>query len=114
MQQELHNSASIKLSVMEGVFNVSPSDIIRLKASSNYTFIYFTNRKPLIIAKVLKDLQNVLCDHGFIRTHRTHLINRRYISSISSDGNITMSDASVAGISRRMKQQVMKQLLPAA
>jgi two-component system, LytTR family, response regulator len=114
MQNELHNIGSIKLSVTEGVFNVSPSDIIRLKASSNYTFIYFTNRKPLVIAKVLKDLQSVLGDYGFIRIHRTHLINRKYISSISTDGSIVMSDASVTGVSRRMKQQVMKQLNYAA
>lgn len=114
MQNELHNIGSIKLSVTEGVFDVSPSDIIRLKASSNYTFIYFTNRKPLIIAKVLKELQNVLGSYGFIRIHRTHLINRKYISSISTDGSIVMSDASVTGVSRRMKQQVMKQLNYAA
>lgn len=104
----------IKLSVTEGIFDISPADIIRLKASSNYTVIYFVNRRPLIIAKVLKAFEHVLGCHGFIRIHRTHLINRRYISRIDQDGSIIMSDASVAGVSRRMKQQVMKELNNAA
>jgi two-component system, LytTR family, response regulator len=104
----------IALSVTEGVFDIDPSDIIRLKASSNYTFIYFINRRPLVIAKVLKKFENALGGYGFIRIHRTHLINRRYIRSISNDGNIVMSDASVAVVSRRMKQQVLKELNRAA
>ncbi|HEV7782511.1 MAG TPA: LytTR family DNA-binding domain-containing protein [Chitinophagaceae bacterium] len=110
----LPGTASIKLSVTEGVFDVSPSDIIRLKACSNYTCIYFTNRRPMLISKVLKEFQRVLDGYGFIRIHRTHLINRRYINCIGTDGKIVMSDQSVAGVSKRMKQQVMKQLAPAA
>jgi two-component system LytT family response regulator len=108
------NTDYLKLSVTEGVFIINPSDIIRLKASSNYTFIYFTNRRMLVIAKVLKQFEDALRGHGFIRTHRTHLINRRHVNSISGDGHIIMTDATVAGISKRMKSQVMKQLCPAA
>jgi two-component system LytT family response regulator len=114
METKLPNTACLKLSVTEGIFLIDPSHIIRLKASSNYTFIYFTNRHPLIIAKVLKQFEEELVGHGFIRIHRTHLINRRYISSISRSGHIIMTDDSITGMSRRMKPHVMKQLNPAA
>lgn len=114
MQNELSQLAFIKLSVTEGVFRVNPSDIIRLKASSNYTLIYFTNRRPLVIARVLKQFEDVLGNYGFIRIHRAHLINRRHISCINRDGHIIMTDTSVTGVSRRMKPNVMRQLNHAA
>jgi len=51
---------------------------------------------------------------GFLRTHRTHLVNRKHILCITPEGNIIMKDSSVAEISRRMKSGVMKVLKNAA
>jgi two-component system, LytTR family, response regulator len=105
---------SFPVSVAEGQLQLNPYDIIRLKASSNYTFIYFTNRRPLIAAKILKNFEAKLNQFGFIRTHRKHLINRQYISRISNNKTIIMSDDSVAEISRRQKAAVLKKLRAAA
>lgn len=102
------------LSVTEGIFQVSPSDIIRMRSSNSYTLIYFTNRKPLLIAKVLKRFEDLLVPQGFVRIHRAHLINKRYIHSIDTAGNILMSDASETAISRRLRRQVLQQLQPVA
>jgi two-component system, LytTR family, response regulator len=104
----LHTAASqITVCVSEGHFRFSPADIVRLEASSNYTFIYFTNRKPMLTARVLKDFEMVLAQFGFIRTHRSHLINGRHIMQVNKNGNIIMTDNSKAEISRRKRTQVM-------
>jgi DNA-binding LytR/AlgR family response regulator len=47
---------------------------------------------------------------GFVRTSRTHLVNRNYISYVSPDGKVKMTDDSMAEISRRMKSKVMRVL----
>jgi two-component system, LytTR family, response regulator len=104
----------LKLSVTEGAFTINASDIIRLKASNSYTVIYFVNRRPLIISKVLKSFEEELGNCGFIRTHRTHLINSRYIHCVTDNKKILMTDNFIAEISRRMKPSVMKQLIHAA
>ena len=62
----------------------------------------------MIIAKVLKEFVFLLEPLGFVRTHRTHLVNRQYIFCITPNGSIRMKDDSVAEISRRMKTGVMK------
>jgi two-component system LytT family response regulator len=87
---------------------------VRLEASSNYTLIYLSNKKKMLTAKVLKEFAEMLEPFGFVRTHRTHLVNRRYIKCITSSGNIIMKDASVAAVSRRMKGRVMRVLKNAA
>ncbi len=100
----------LMVSTLEGLFFFNPDDIIRLEASSNYTRIFFTNRRPLLLARVLKDFTGFLEPLGFLRTHRSHLVNRRHIFHIDTVGNIIMHDASKAEISRRKKSEVLKSL----
>ena len=110
--QTIHSTLSIATS--QGRYFFSPEEIVRLEASSNYTNIYFTNKKKMLSAKVLKEFEQMLEPFGFVRTHRTHLVNRQHILYITRDRNIIMKDASVAEISRRMKSGVMKVLKNAA
>lgn len=98
----------ITLVTSEGRYFFCPEEIVRLEASSNYTKIYFSNKTKMITAKVLKEFAAMLEPLGFVRTHRTHLVNRQHILCVTTDGNIIMKDSSVAGISRRMKSGVMK------
>lgn len=110
----MNNQPVISLTTAEGKYFFAPEEIIRLQASSNYTNIYFSNKKKIVTAKVLKEFAQILEPLGFVRTHRTHLVNRRHILCVTPTGNIIMKDASVAEISRRMKSGVMKTLTNAA
>lgn len=110
--ENLTNSTPFRLTVAttEGTFFFQPEEIVRLEASSNYTYIHFTNRARMFTARVLKDFASHLEPLGFIRTHRTHLVNPLHITHVSPDGRVVMKDDSFAEISRRMKTQVMRKL----
>jgi len=109
-----HINSMITINTSQGQYFFSPEEIVRLEASSNYTNIYFSNKKKMITAKVLKEFVQMLEPFGFVRTHRTHLVNRQHILCVTPDNNIIMKDASVAEISRRMKSSVMRTLKNAA
>jgi len=98
------------LATSAGTYYFLPEQIVRMKSSSNYTNIYFTNRKPLLTAKVLKEFESELVPFGFLRTHKSHLVNKKYIAHVASDGNIIMNDDSTAEISRRKKPEVLRLL----
>ena len=100
----------IPLVTFKGTCFFDPSDIIRLEAKSNYTHFYFKNHRPIVSAKVLKKYEEQLEPFGFIRTHRSHLVNRKHIVYTDNRGNIIMQDSSKAEISRRMKKSVMHAL----
>jgi two-component system, LytTR family, response regulator len=87
-----------------------PGQIIRLEAKSNYTKIYFTNRLSIVTAKVLKEFEPLLMPMGFVRTHRSHLVNKQYIQQVCNNGSIIMKDSSTAEISKRRKTAVLKTL----
>ncbi len=114
MQTITTNRPLLPLMTAQGTYYLCPDEIIRLKASSNYTTIYFEGNKKLVSAKVLKDFDQLLAPFGFLRTHRTHLVNRQHISRVIPGGHIIMRDASVAEISRRQRSRIIKTLNNAA
>ena len=53
----------------------------------------------------------MLEDFQFIRTHKSHLVNPKHITRISSDNEqIILSDGSRVEVSRRKKDEVLQQL----
>ena len=109
-----HKANQLTLVTSTGTYFFNPEEIVRLEASSNYTNIFFTNKNKILSAKVLKEFAKILEPFGFVRTHRTHLVNRQHIYCVTPEGNVIMKDDSVAEISRRMKRGVMKVLKGAA
>lgn len=89
------------------------SRIIRLEAEGNYTHIYLDNKKHYLVCKTLKEYQELLENHNFIRTHQSHLINFRKISAyVKTDGGyIAMDDGSQAPISRQKRDEVLLRIM---
>jgi two-component system, LytTR family, response regulator len=110
-QEPLTKQLIVNLS--EGTFYIDVHTIIRLEAKSNYTWIYLSNRSPLLSSCVLKTYDQQLQPYGFVRTHRSHLINRQHISSISNTGIVSLTEGSSIAVSKRKKSKVMKQLATA-
>lgn len=94
----------------EGTYFYFPDEIVRLEGESNYTRLHFTSRKPLLVSKTLKDYEELLKEHGFIRVHKSHLINKKHVTNYTTDGYLVMADHSKVEISRRRKEEVMDML----
>lgn len=86
--------------------------IIRMESDSNYTYVHFSDRKPLLVARVLRDFEVLLKPLGFIRTHRSHLVNKHHITGMDAEGFIALSDESRAAISRRKRKRVINEINP--
>ncbi|MDI1257042.1 MAG: LytTR family DNA-binding domain-containing protein [Flavobacterium sp.] len=85
---------------------VEPQEIIRIKADSNYSIIFFADKPKLLVAKTLKDFEEQLVQYDFFRCHNSNLINILHVKSFqSSDGEdyIQMSNGDNVELSRRRK-----------
>ena len=100
----------LAITTLKGTFYYAIKKIIRLEGEGNYTNIFFEKDKPLLASRTLKDFEEILAPHGFIRAHRSHLINKQFVKSVLFDGFIEMTDGSKIEISRRRKEAVMQQL----
>ncbi len=110
LQQKDPVDFKLALSTTEGVFFYEPSQIVRLEGESNYTRFYFSNQKPLLISKTMKEYEEILSDYGFIRAHKSHLINKRFVKHLDKEGLLWFTDGSHIVVSRRKKDDVMKEL----
>lgn len=102
----------IALSTSDGIHLFDVSDIIRCESQDNYTKFYIKNNKPVLIAKTLKEYEDLLSEQGFERIHQSHLINLAYLKSyIKKDGGYAvMADNSHLPISQRKKERLQELL----
>lgn len=94
----------------EGVYFLHPSEIMHCEALSNYTRFYLQNGRHFITSKTLKEYTELLESYGFIRTHKSHLVNKAFIAFIDTDGYIHLKDSSKIELARRKKDFVLEQL----
>ena len=97
----------INIPSIGGIRLVQPENIVRIEASSNYSKIYFSNAKPMIVAKVLHWFEDKLPPQMFARIHRSHLVNRMFINEIngSKKNMLLLNNGETIIISRRKRNQ---------
>jgi len=93
--QKLENPATkmLKLSVPihHGARFLSIDEILYCEADNNRTIFHLFNREKLVASKVLKLVEKQLLGYGFIRIHRSYLINRDYLEEFNrTDGGFVI------------------------
>jgi len=96
----------LAISTTEGTSFYEAPEIIRCEAVGNYTRFYIKEKKPIITSRTLKEYEDLLTDHQFLRVHRTHLVNPRYIQSYTKDHELILHDGSVVQVSRRKWESI--------
>lgn len=100
----------LAISTSEGVSFYLPSEIIRCEGESNYTKFFIEGGKSLMVSHTLKDYETILNDYGFVRVHKSHLVNMKYVSRMDRDGFLWLSNGQSVPVSRRRKEEVMSML----
>ena len=100
----------LALPTKEGVHFLRPQDIIRCEAVGNYTKFFVTSGKSYLISKTLGEYDTLLTPQNFIRTHKSHLVNKKFISFVDHDGFAVLKDNTKVEVSRRRKEEVMEAL----
>jgi two-component system, LytTR family, response regulator len=102
----------LALATLQGTYFHKPEEIIRLEGESNYTKFFFANKTSLLTTYTLKNYEDILINYGFLRVHKSHLVNKAHVINYTADGLLTMSDLSKVEISRRRKEDVFAALMP--
>ena len=106
------SSKRIVLSTSEGMHIIDVKDIIRCESDDYYTRFFIRDRKPILVSKTLKEHEEMLSEYGFLRPHKSHLVNISYIKSfIKTDGGyILLNDGTTVPVSRRKREKTIQQL----
>jgi len=87
-------------------------NIIRCESDSNYTTIYIKDNQKMVVAKTLKDFEDLLSNYSFFRIHNSHLINLTYIRSYNKGkgGSVILTDGTEIEVSSRRKDDFITRL----
>ena len=104
----------IALPTIEGLQLIPIDSIISCESDDNYTVLLLKNKRKIVVSSTLKEIEEILEDHSFIRVHRSYLVNLNEIEKYlkGEGGYLVMSDGSTVDVSRTKKETLMKKLLP--
>lgn len=85
------------------------SKIVKCKADDNYTEFSFVDGSKKLISRTLKKVEEQLQNYGFLRVHKSYLVNLNHIVSYQKGkmGFLLMSDQSEVSITPAKKMVLM-------
>lgn len=87
--------------------NISPSDILMLKADCNYTHIFLNDGSKILSSTTIGVLEKRLKDFNFFRPNRSIILNLQFISDFKAMaqtgrfGHILLKNNTKIAVSRR-------------
>lgn len=96
----------LTVSTSEGIHFLKTGDIVRCEADVNYTSIFLKEKKKIFTSRTLKDYEDLLTAHDFLRVHKSHLVNTNYILNLNKAHQLLLSDGSLVEVSRRKLPEV--------
>jgi two-component system, LytTR family, response regulator len=88
-------------------------DINYCKSDNSYTSFFVKDNKEVIISKSIKEYDELLSLHGFIRPHQSYLVNINAIEKFdkTDGGFIILYNKTEIPVSKRRKQIVLDELV---
>ena len=100
----------IAIPTNEGLEFIPIKNILHIESSSNYSKIFLTDGKNILVTKLLKDFEDILEPYNFFRVHNSHLINLAYIKKYirGEGGQVEMQNGDVIDVARRKKEEFIR------
>ncbi len=110
-QMQFKSPNRIAIPSNDGLMMIKPEQLVRCESESNYTKVFLENKQKIVVAKTLKELEDVLTGFGFYRIHHSHLVNLTHVVSyIRNDGGyVLMSDGSHITVARNRRSGFIDQ-----
>jgi two-component system LytT family response regulator len=114
LQSPTHLFSKIAIPTMEGLQMVAVDHIVHCTSDSNYTILTLKDQQRIIASRTLKEIEELLEEHSFVRVHHSNVVNLNEISKYvkGEGGYLVMSDGSTINISRSRKDGLLKKLQP--
>ncbi len=107
-----HLPQRISLHTLEKIVIVEIADIVRCESDGNNTLFVLQSGEKIFVTKTLKQFETLFNDHDFVRTHRSHLIQMKYIQEyVRKDGGfLKLKNGDEIPIAIRKKAEIMQVL----
>ncbi len=101
----------IAINALERIHIINVEDILYLKSDKNYTS-FFLSSEEIIASKPLGEFEELLRDYGFIRSHRSTIINIERVKEFKKgrDPYVLLDNGAQLEVSRTRKDELLSKL----
>ncbi|PQJ80051.1 LytR/AlgR family response regulator transcription factor [Polaribacter porphyrae] len=90
---------------------LEPKDIFYVESDGNYSTLYLSDKKKIVVTKKLKDINELLPKDHFFRIHNSYIINLNKIKEfLKSDGYVVLENNAKIPVSRQRKSEFLEKL----
>jgi|SRR5690606_24303809 two-component system LytT family response regulator len=102
----LKNKISVPIS--DGYEFIEVDRIMYCQSDRNYTTLFLSDGRNVLISKTMKEVENTLDNFFFIRVHRSYLVNPNYLKEYhrNDGGYLTMQDNKEIPISQQKRDLI--------
>jgi two-component system LytT family response regulator len=87
---------------------ININDIIFVQSDGNYSTIYLKNNKKKVVTKKLKDINAILPQSSFFRTHNSYIVNLHKIKEfLKTEGYLIMESNHKIPVARQRKSEFL-------
>lgn len=99
----------LTLTIGDRTYFIPPEELTHCTADDNYTELHTSDGRRFVSARTLKDYEDMLAPWGFLRVHRSALVNKAAITHLD-EGHVVLTNQTTVEISRRKRDEVMRAL----
>lgn len=106
LANDLQDSQAVKkitLPSSQGFRLIDIDDIVHIEADSNYSIFNLINLEKIVVAKVLKDYEEILPENRFVRVHKSSIVNLKFVKEYNSKNGlqVVLNNGEIIIVSRR-------------
>jgi two-component system, LytTR family, response regulator len=112
--QKMQSPQEMKLCIhsLKGFQVVDLKDVLYCEASGSYTNFYFVEKHVVCTAKTMLEYEELLEDAGFVRIHKSYLVNLLHIKEYlkGEGGSVVLSNGTEIEVARRKKEPFLNKM----
>lgn len=105
--EKMHSPQEMKLCIhsLRGFQVIDLKDVLYCEASGSYTNFHLIDKHVICTAKTILEYEELLKDAGFVRVHKSFLVNLLHIKEYirGEGGSVILSDGKELEVARRKK-----------
>lgn len=100
----------IVLKTADKLHFIPVGEIMRCEADRSYTTFHLTEGKKIVVSGSIREYEDILCEQGFYRLHKSHIVNLSFIKTYdkADGGTVILSDGSHIPVAVRKKNQLIE------
>jgi len=100
----------IAIPTPDGFIVLPCQDILYCRSIGNYTEFVLVNDKKLMSSYTLKQYDDILVNHGFLRIHKSYLVNLKHITQYkrTDGGSVVLANGDEIAVSKRNKEVLLE------